>query len=116
MGAGWNQHEHDAYGIGLPPMKERFDRLEEAIAVIRALWQGGPVDAPGRYYPLRGATLNPLAGVDPYPGAIGPEEMRHAVNAIRDTLREMGITQIAPAAATKAAADVIAVTQNSVVL
>jgi len=37
-------------------------------------------------------------------GAIGPEEMRHAVNAIRDTLREMGITQIAPAAATKAAA------------
>ncbi len=29
-------------------------------------------------------------------GAIGPNEMRHAVNAIRDTLREMGIRSVAP--------------------
>jgi len=32
-------------------------------------------------------------------GAVGPDEMRHAVNAIRDTLREMGIKQVAPVAA-----------------
>ena len=32
-------------------------------------------------------------------GAIGPDEMRHAVNAVRDALRELGIRQIAPAAA-----------------
>jgi adenylosuccinate synthase len=31
-------------------------------------------------------------------GAIGPDEMRHAVNAIRDALRELGIKQIARAA------------------
>src|SRR5213080_4328534 len=31
-------------------------------------------------------------------GAIGPDEIRHAVNAVRDTLREMGIRQVAPAA------------------
>jgi 2-aminoethylphosphonate-pyruvate transaminase len=31
-------------------------------------------------------------------GAIGPDEMRHAVNAVRDALRELGIRQIAPAA------------------
>jgi len=31
-------------------------------------------------------------------GAIGPAEMRHAVNAVRDTLRETGIRQVAPAA------------------
>jgi 2-aminoethylphosphonate-pyruvate transaminase len=31
-------------------------------------------------------------------GAIGPEEMRHAVNAVRDSLRELGIKHIAPAA------------------
>ena len=29
-------------------------------------------------------------------GAIGPDEMRHAVNAVRDTLREMGIRHVAP--------------------
>jgi 2-aminoethylphosphonate-pyruvate transaminase len=31
-------------------------------------------------------------------GAIGPDEMRHAVNAIRDALRDLGIKQIAPTA------------------
>ena len=35
-------------------------------------------------------------------GAIGPDEMRHAVNAVRDALRELGIRQIA-ASAVKAA-------------
>jgi 2-aminoethylphosphonate-pyruvate transaminase len=30
-------------------------------------------------------------------GAIGPDEMRQAVNAIGDTLREMGIERMAPA-------------------
>jgi 2-aminoethylphosphonate-pyruvate transaminase len=37
-------------------------------------------------------------------GAIGPEDMRHAVNAMRDTLREMGIRQLAPASVARAAA------------
>jgi 2-aminoethylphosphonate-pyruvate transaminase len=38
-------------------------------------------------------------------GAVGPDEMRHAVNAVRDTLREMGIRQVSPVpAATRVAA------------
>src|SRR5262252_7884607 len=37
-------------------------------------------------------------------GAIGPEEMRQAVHAIRDSLREMGIRQVTPAASARAAA------------
>ncbi|HSV19820.1 MAG TPA: 2-aminoethylphosphonate--pyruvate transaminase [Casimicrobiaceae bacterium] len=36
-------------------------------------------------------------------GAIGPEEMRLAVHAVRDTLAEMGITQVKPASARAAA-------------
>jgi len=36
-------------------------------------------------------------------GAIGPDEMRHAVNAVRDTLAEMGIRRVAPAPARVAA-------------
>jgi F420-dependent oxidoreductase-like protein len=59
LGAGWNVAEHEAFGIGLPPLKERFDRFEEGIAVIKALWTGGPVDLDGRYYPLRGAAAYP---------------------------------------------------------
>jgi 2-aminoethylphosphonate-pyruvate transaminase len=37
-------------------------------------------------------------------GAIGPSEMRHAVNAVRDTLQEMGIRTVTPANAARAAA------------
>jgi 2-aminoethylphosphonate-pyruvate transaminase len=37
-------------------------------------------------------------------GAIGPDEMRHAVNAIRDTLAEMGIRRVTPASSARAAA------------
>ncbi len=60
VGAGWNEAEHAAYGITLPPMKERMDRLEEGIKVIKALWTGGPVSLSGEYYSLKDATLRPV--------------------------------------------------------
>ena len=34
LGAGWNDREHAAYGIPFPPTGERFDRLEEQLAII----------------------------------------------------------------------------------
>ena len=67
VGAGWNQAEHTAFGITLPPMRERMDRLEEGIEVIRALWRGGPVDREGHYYALRGATALPRPSQQPGP-------------------------------------------------
>jgi F420-dependent oxidoreductase-like protein len=78
VGAGWNEAEHHAFGIGLPPLKERFDRLEEGIAVIKALWTGGPVDLDGRYYPLRGAAAYPRPLQRPAPSLLigGDGEVR----------------------------------------
>lgn len=38
LGAGWYQQEHDAYAIPFPALGERFDRLEEQLAVITGLW------------------------------------------------------------------------------
>jgi F420-dependent oxidoreductase-like protein len=67
VGAGWNEAEHAAFGITLPALKERFDRLEEGIAVIRALWTGEPVDLGGHYYPLRGASALPRPVQQPAP-------------------------------------------------
>ena len=67
VGAGWNEDEHEAYGIPLPPLKERFDRLEEGIAVIKALWTGGPVDFEGRFYRLHGAAAYPRPVQRPAP-------------------------------------------------
>ena len=38
LGAGWNDREHAAYGIPFPATGERFDRLEEQLAIITGLW------------------------------------------------------------------------------
>jgi len=38
LGAGWYEAEHTAYGIPFPPLRERFDRLEEQLAIITGLW------------------------------------------------------------------------------
>ena len=38
LGAGWYEREHQAYGIPFPPLGERFDRLEEQLAIITGLW------------------------------------------------------------------------------
>src|SRR5438270_10435069 len=38
LGAGWYDREHTAYGIPFPPLGERFERLEEQLAVISGLW------------------------------------------------------------------------------
>ncbi|MEP6650080.1 MAG: LLM class F420-dependent oxidoreductase [Lapillicoccus sp.] len=39
LGAGWFAAEHTAYGLPFPDTKERFDRLEEQLAVITGLWR-----------------------------------------------------------------------------
>jgi F420-dependent oxidoreductase-like protein len=38
LGSGWFDGEHTAYGIPFPPLKERFDRLEEQLAIVSGLW------------------------------------------------------------------------------
>jgi F420-dependent oxidoreductase-like protein len=43
IGAGWFEAEHTRYGIPFPATGERFDRLEEQLAIITGLWatEGG---------------------------------------------------------------------------
>src|SRR3954468_9401568 len=53
LGAGWFEAEHSAYGIPFPEVGERFDRLEEQLAVISGLWAtpaGQTFDFAGRHY------------------------------------------------------------------
>ena len=72
MGIGGAPREHAAYGIDFPAAPERVARLEEAVAVIRALWTGGPVTRESPFYPLREAHAHPLP-VPPPPIIIGGE-------------------------------------------
>jgi alkanesulfonate monooxygenase SsuD/methylene tetrahydromethanopterin reductase-like flavin-dependent oxidoreductase (luciferase family) len=60
IGIGGAPREHAAYGIDFPEPKERAARLEEAVAVIRALWTGGPVTRASPHYPLHEATAFPV--------------------------------------------------------
>ena len=39
IGAGWYEREHAAYGIPFPATPERFDRLEETLAIVTGLWR-----------------------------------------------------------------------------
>ncbi|HZC31730.1 MAG TPA: LLM class flavin-dependent oxidoreductase [Candidatus Bathyarchaeia archaeon] len=72
IGIGGAPREHAAYGIEFPDAKERAARLEEAVAVIRALWTGGPVTRESPWYPLRDATAFPVPDPAP-PIVIGGE-------------------------------------------
>ena len=60
IGIGGHPKEHAAYGIDFPAPPERVARLEEAVAVIRALWTGGPVTRDSPYYPLVEAAAFPV--------------------------------------------------------
>ncbi len=60
IGIGGAPREHEAYGIDFPAPPERVARLEEAVAVIRALWTGGPVTRESAYYPLKEAAAYPV--------------------------------------------------------
>ena len=65
IGIGGAPKEHAAYGMAFPDPAERASRLEEAIAVIRALWTGGPVTRESPYLPAGGCRGLP----DPDPAA-----------------------------------------------
>jgi alkanesulfonate monooxygenase SsuD/methylene tetrahydromethanopterin reductase-like flavin-dependent oxidoreductase (luciferase family) len=37
LGAGWQENEHAAYGIDLPPVPQRLARFEEACTIVKGL-------------------------------------------------------------------------------
>ncbi|HEY9243378.1 MAG TPA: LLM class flavin-dependent oxidoreductase, partial [Streptosporangiaceae bacterium] len=70
LGAGWFEAEHAAYGIPFPPAGERFDRLEEQLAVITGLWdtpEGKTFSFGGRYYPVTDSPGLPKPVQRPHP-------------------------------------------------
>jgi len=67
VGAGWQQNEHEAYGIPFYTMRERLERLDEACEVIRSLWTQHRSNFTGRYYQLSDAPLDPKPVQKPHP-------------------------------------------------
>jgi alkanesulfonate monooxygenase SsuD/methylene tetrahydromethanopterin reductase-like flavin-dependent oxidoreductase (luciferase family) len=50
LGAGWFRDEFDAAGLPFPSPSERIGRLEETVAICRALFAGGDVYFAGRHF------------------------------------------------------------------
>jgi F420-dependent oxidoreductase-like protein len=59
IGAAWNEEEHRAYGIDFAPLKERFERLEEALQIARLMFTQPESSFEGRHYRTEGALNNP---------------------------------------------------------
>jgi F420-dependent oxidoreductase-like protein len=73
IGAGWYAAEHDAYGIPFPTTKERFDRLEEQLAIITGLWEtpvGEKFSYEGTYYQVSDSPALPKPVQRPRPPVI----------------------------------------------
>lgn len=67
IGAGWNELEHNAYGIPLYSAAERIHRLGEACEVIRRLWTETTTNFDGKYYQIKDAYCEPKPVQKPYP-------------------------------------------------
>jgi F420-dependent oxidoreductase-like protein len=67
LGAGWHEYEHAAFGFGLPPVKERLDRLDESAGLIKTLWTASRPSLSGNYYSLDRPPYNPPNVQQPHP-------------------------------------------------
>lgn len=59
IGAAWFEEEHEALGVDFPPIKERFERLEEAIQINQAMFRGERPTFDGSYYRVKDAINSP---------------------------------------------------------
>jgi F420-dependent oxidoreductase-like protein len=82
IGTGWYQREHEAFGVPFPPTRERFDRLEEQLEIIKGLWGPGPgtdegFSFTGKHYRVIANHIPPRPAQRPHPpiiiGGTGPK-------------------------------------------
>ena len=57
LGAAWNEEESRGLGLPFPPLKERFERLEEALQIMNQMWSDSEEPYEGKHYHLA-RTLN----------------------------------------------------------
>ena len=94
MGAAWHQPEHEQLGIPFPPLKERAERLEEAIQLMRLLMNRDDASFSGRHYRLEEASYHPRPIQMPHPpiwvGASGERLMLPIVARAADAWHAFG--------------------------
>src|ERR1700694_1613867 len=94
LGAAWHEPEHAALGIPFPLLKERAERLEEGLQVIRLLMTENRASFSGRHYQLTNASYHPKPVQRPHPpiwiGAGGEQLMLPIVARQADAWHAFG--------------------------
>jgi F420-dependent oxidoreductase-like protein len=67
VGAAWYESEAIALGVPFPPLKERFERLEETVQLALQMWSGNVAPYSGKHYHLAETLCSPLPISKPHP-------------------------------------------------
>jgi len=67
IGAAWNEDEARGLGLFFPPTKERFERLEETLQIVKQMWSGSEEPYHGQHYTLARTLNSPQALSRPHP-------------------------------------------------
>jgi F420-dependent oxidoreductase-like protein len=67
IGAGWAENEHTMLGLPFGTARDRADRLEEALPIIRSLWTTPRTTFAGKHYQLTDAVAEPKPVQTPHP-------------------------------------------------
>lgn len=94
VGAAWNRPEHRQFGFDFPPIRERAERLEEAIEIFRLLMTRDRAHFSGKHYRLERASYRPRPVQKPHPpiwiGASGERVMLPLVARQADVWHDFG--------------------------
>lgn len=67
IGAAWFDREHKALGIPFPPLKERFERLDETLRICLQMWSREDGKFEGKHYQLKETLNSPQSLQKPHP-------------------------------------------------
>jgi F420-dependent oxidoreductase-like protein len=81
IGAGWNEMESNAYGITLGTLRQRFDRFDEGLAIIRSLLDQRETSFQGEYFQLESAWCEPKPVQSKLPIVVGGKGPRRTLRA-----------------------------------
>ena len=80
VGAGWNQNEHEVFGIPFYTERERFERLETGIKTMRDIW----------------AKTNPQPGRNPIPLLLGGKGLKRTIPLVAREAAEWNLSRLDP--------------------